>query len=62
MITKRLIKYFFCVVCFFQAKNTFSLSKTDIIGLIDKMTIEEKVCQLTQFNLGFISSSIDQLD
>ena len=62
MRTKRLIKYVFCVVCFFQANNTCSQSKTDINGLIDKMTIEEKVGQMTQINLGFLSSSIDQHD
>ena len=62
MRTKRLIKYVFCVVCFFQANNTYSQSKTDINGLIDKMTIEEKVGQMTQINLGFLSSSIDQHD
>ena len=53
MRTKRLIKYVFCVVYFFQAINTFTQSKTDIDGLIDKMTIEEKVGQMTQINLGF---------
>ena len=62
MRTKRLIKYVFCVVCFFQANNTYAQSKTDINGLIDKMTIEEKVGQMTQINLGFLSSSIDQHD
>ena len=62
MRTKRLIKYVFCVVCFFQSNNSYSQSKTDINGLIDKMTIEEKVGQMTQINLGFLSSSIDQHD
>ena len=62
MRTKRLIKYVLCVVCFFQVNNTYTQSKTDINGLIDKMTIEEKVGQMTQINLGFLSSSIDQHD
>ena len=36
--------------------------KNNINGLIDKMTIEEKVGQMTQINLGFLSPSIDQHD
>ena len=37
-------------------------SQDFIENLISKMTLEEKVGQMTQINLGFLSSSIDQHD
>ena len=36
--------------------------EVDVDSLIARMTIEEKVGQMTQINLGFVSSSIEQHD
>lgn len=53
-------KTFFTVTIILFSTNFFSQEFID--DLINRMTIEEKVGQMTQINLGFLSSSIDQHD
>ena len=55
--------FFKSILFFFVILVTTSLKGQDKIDLlIQKMSVEQKVGQMTQINLGFLSSSIDQHD
>ena len=57
-------RYFFKSILFLSvsivATSLMGQDKIDL--LIQKMSVEQKVGQMTQINLGFLSSSIDQHD
>ena len=49
------------VACIFLLQlSQLSLAQSHIDQLIDNMTIEQKVGQMTQLNLGFLSTKSDQ--
>jgi beta-glucosidase len=57
---KHSAKHFLSLLFLCNVMSFFSQDQIDL--LIEKMTIEQKVGQMTQINLGFLSSSVDQHD
>ena len=54
--------FYYCFSLFDFFHSYSQVIEENIDSLIARMTIEEKVGQMTQINLGFVSSSIDQHD
>lgn len=60
MMKQQLTKYI--LTPFFLINFIYSIGQDNIDLLIDGMSVEQKVGQMTQINLGFLSSSVDQHD
>jgi beta-glucosidase len=60
MMKQQLTKYILTPL--FLINFIYSIGQDNIDLLIDGMSVEQKVGQMTQINLGFLSSSVDQHD